>query len=250
MHYSSDSPRPGRFALVAGGVAVGVVAAGWALTTVLRASLTVLRPGRTSIDELVTASSSAVALGLLLWVSAGLLVSVLGTLPGRVGGLAGRVRDRVAPAAVRRCAGILLGVTIAGSLAPGAAATETAAAAAVASAAPAPSWTVAPAAALASAAVPEPAPEPEWTPAPVRPQPPVSLTAQRTEVADEAPAEVVVRRGDTLWDLAAAHLTPEATDSEIAAAWQRWYAENRSVIGADPDLILPGQVLTVPGSGS
>lgn len=247
MHSSSDSPRPGRFALVAGGVAVGVVAAGWALTTVLRASLTtVLEPGRTSIDELVTALSSAVALGLLLWVSTGLLVSVLGTLPGRVGGLAGRVRDRVAPAAVRRCAGILLGVTIAGSLVPGAAATQTA----VAAAAPAPSWTVASAAAVASAAVPEPAPEPEWTPAPVRPQPPVSLTAQRTEVADEAPAEVVVRRGDTLWDLAAAHLTPEATDSEIAAAWQRWYAENRSVIGPDPDLILPGQVLTVPGSRS
>ena len=55
-----------------------------------------------------------------------------------------------------------------------------------------------------------------------------------------------VRRGDTLWDLAAAHLPAEATDAEISASWQQWYLENRAVIGPDPDLILPGQILSVP----
>lgn len=41
--------------------------------------------------------------------------------------------------------------------------------------------------------------------------------------------------GDTLSGIAAAHGT----------TWQRLYAANRQVIGDDPDLILPGQRLTV-----
>ena len=57
---------------------------------------------------------------------------------------------------------------------------------------------------------------------------------------------MTVRRGDTLWDLAAAHLLEAATDAEIAVEWQRWYSLNRTVIGADPDLILPGQRLVIP----
>jgi nucleoid-associated protein YgaU len=32
----------------------------------------------------------------------------------------------------------------------------------------------------------------------------------------------------------------------VAASWPRWYAANRRVIGADPDLILPGQILRPP----
>lgn len=59
-------------------------------------------------------------------------------------------------------------------------------------------------------------------------------------------ATTTVRPGDTLWDLAAAQLGPEPTDSEIAAAWPRWHEENLDVIGSDPDLLLPGQVLRVP----
>ncbi len=58
--------------------------------------------------------------------------------------------------------------------------------------------------------------------------------------------EVVVRRGDTLWDLAARSLGPDAGDAEIAAAWPRWWHANREVIGADPDVLLPGTRLCVP----
>jgi nucleoid-associated protein YgaU len=60
------------------------------------------------------------------------------------------------------------------------------------------------------------------------------------------PASVVVRRGDTLWDIAARHLAPGANDAQVAAAWPRWHAANRSTIGPDPNLILPGQRLHRP----
>ncbi|WP_332645146.1 LysM peptidoglycan-binding domain-containing protein [Aeromicrobium sp.] len=59
-------------------------------------------------------------------------------------------------------------------------------------------------------------------------------------------SSIVVRPGDTLWAIAARSLPPGATDSEIASACARWYATNRAVIGADPDLIHPQQRLTPP----
>ena len=61
------------------------------------------------------------------------------------------------------------------------------------------------------------------------------------------PAVVVVHRGDSLWAIVARHLGPHASDAEVAQAWPRWYAANREVIGDDPDLVKPGQVLHAPG---
>lgn len=58
--------------------------------------------------------------------------------------------------------------------------------------------------------------------------------------------EVVVHRGDCLWDIVAAHLGPSATDDDIVREWPRWYAANRDVIGDDPDRITPGLVLHAP----
>jgi nucleoid-associated protein YgaU len=58
--------------------------------------------------------------------------------------------------------------------------------------------------------------------------------------------EVVVRRGDSLWDIAARHLGPEATAAEVAVEWPRWHRANRAVIGPDPDLLAPGQRLVPP----
>lgn len=57
---------------------------------------------------------------------------------------------------------------------------------------------------------------------------------------------VLVTPGDTLWRIAAHALGPRATDRAVAAAWPRWWAVNRAVIGDDPDLIRPGQQLTPP----
>ncbi|MFV0461268.1 MAG: LysM peptidoglycan-binding domain-containing protein [Actinomycetales bacterium] len=64
--------------------------------------------------------------------------------------------------------------------------------------------------------------------------------------AQSGPGEVVVVRGDTLWDIAARHLGPDPTPTRIAAEWPRWYTANADVIGPDPDLIRPGQVLRPP----
>ncbi|WP_371407554.1 hypothetical protein OHA10_18910 [Kribbella sp. NBC_00662] len=67
-----------------------------------------------------------------------------------------------------------------------------------------------------------------------------------TEVRAGGAVRVVVRGGDSLWGLAARELGAGASDEAIAARWPQWYAANRQVIGDDPDLILPGQVLRVP----
>ncbi|HEU4491012.1 MAG TPA: LysM peptidoglycan-binding domain-containing protein, partial [Jiangellales bacterium] len=58
--------------------------------------------------------------------------------------------------------------------------------------------------------------------------------------------EVVVRRGDSLWQIAARALNGDATDAEIATEWPRWYETNRDVVGDDPHLLLPGTVLRPP----
>ena len=57
---------------------------------------------------------------------------------------------------------------------------------------------------------------------------------------------VRVRPGDSLWLIAAHRLGPDASDADVAADWPRWYAANRAVIGDDPSLIEPGQVLQAP----
>jgi hypothetical protein len=56
----------------------------------------------------------------------------------------------------------------------------------------------------------------------------------------------VVRSGDTLWALAAAELSPPASASDITDRWHLIYRRNHAVIGADPDLIRPGQLLELP----
>lgn len=50
-----------------------------------------------------------------------------------------------------------------------------------------------------------------------------------------AGGDYTVREGDTLSGIAVRRGT----------SWQRIYAANRSVIGADPDLIVPGQRLAL-----
>jgi nucleoid-associated protein YgaU len=99
---------------------------------------------------------------------------------------------------------------------------------------------------------------PGWTPE--RPQPTAATsrhgTAQLEVVApgprrpptadDPVRHHVVVRRGDTLWSIAARHLGSGATDAEIAQEWPRWYRINRHLIGADPHRLLPGERLRSP----
>lgn len=92
-----------------------------------------------------------------------------------------------------------------------------------------------------------PRPDPRWLPSPV-PAPPGALVQPqlRPEHPDAGGRQVTVRSGDSLWSLCAAELGPLASDVDIAIAWPELYRTNRSVIGPDPGLLRPGQVLVIP----
>jgi hypothetical protein len=230
----------------------------------------VTAPGPASIDEALTLVAAVVAALLCSWLGLSTLAALLTHLPGRLGRLADRVARTWAPPVSRRLAAVLVGAAVTGALAPGTALGEApppAAAAVPAAQAAPPAGTAAPAGlapldepgfAPTEAAVPSPgfAPTadtpiddaPGWVPTrPVhRPQPSAALVVPGHARPDAA--EVVVHRGDTLWSIVARHLGSHASDAEVARAWPRWYAANREVIGDDPDLIKPGQVLHAPDS--
>ncbi|MET7279422.1 hypothetical protein ABZS29_14400 [Kribbella sp. NPDC005582] len=77
-------------------------------------------------------------------------------------------------------------------------------------------------------------------------RPEVGAATRYTHLRSGVASRVTVAPGDSLWELAKRELGAEATDEQIAARWPEWYAANRQVIGTDPNLILPGQVLRVP----
>lgn len=61
-------------------------------------------------------------------------------------------------------------------------------------------------------------------------------------------ALVEVRAGDSLWRIARRLLPDGAADSAVARSAARLYADNRPLLGPDPDLIFPGQRLLVTDS--
>lgn len=76
---------------------------------------------------------------------------------------------------------------------------------------------------------------------------PMSRPSEPTAVVNPVATDVVVvRAGDTLWDLAARTLPGSAGAAEVAGRARRVYALNRAVIGPDPDVIHPGQRLRLP----
>ena len=77
----------------------------------------------------------------------------------------------------------------------------------------------------------------------LEPVAPPTAPAAATSAAHDAH---VVRPGDSLWSISATHLPDGATAAEVAQAWPRWYEANLQVVGADPDLIRPGQHLRAP----
>ena len=195
----------------------------------------------------VLAAVLALATGLLLWVAGVLLVA------------AWRVRPAAGPARVPPTAStsVRVATTVLVLLATGAGGTGAVAATVC---------TTAPTAQDDRPGAVEPSPDgpvpprhdpvdvplPGWTPVPATPQAhprgQVDLVGGRGVAQGDLPDHVVVRRGDTLWDLAARHLGPGATSADVAEEWPRWYAANLATIGPDPDLLLPGQELTVPGT--
>lgn len=173
---------------------------------------------------------------LLLWALAGWLLIVValttgGHLPGRAGRAAAACARRSAPAAVRRLVELALGLSV---VVGGLGAVPAYAGQAVPGPVPIAAtldWpTPPPAPELAPLIAPTPTPALDWT-APTR------LPARH---------EVVVHPGDSLWAIAADHLPAGASPAAVAQAWPAWWAANRDAVGADPDLIQPGQRLTPP----
>ncbi|WP_406831776.1 hypothetical protein ABEG17_02875 [Pedococcus sp. KACC 23699] len=255
------------------------------LATVLRAQARlVLAPGPASLDEVAGVLAAALAMAVGAWLAVGSTAAVLAHTQGRLGTVADRLAAAWAPLLTRRVAAALVGATIAGTLAPAAAQAHSAAPfpgfSVSASATPGPegatqtslpaaSSAAPPSSASPSSASPSGAPPSSASPSGAPPSaassnravPPAGWTPSRPrQQAVAAPGlvtsgagravgtEVVVHRGDTLWDLVAAHLGPDATEAEVAEAWPHWYAANTSVIGDDPDRLLPGQVLRVPSA--
>lgn len=165
-----------------------------------------------------------------------------------------RLGQSLSPAFLRRVTASVLGVNI--LLAPGAWAADshdppglraapTTVSAAVSAARhpvlPHPGWLDS--AHLVSGADPT-LPTPAWKPGTPTPPTPGSTRPVRPTAAEAT--TVSVRQGDCLWDIAAHELGPTATDLEVDRRWRQWYQHNRSLIGAEADLILPGTVLMAP----
>ena len=189
-------------------------------------------------DALVISAAGLLAWAVWAWGALGLALTAASALPGMLGRAAHVTLHVVLPAGARRSAALAvgLGLGVAGPLLGTAALmTPTPAAAAdswTRSTADVPDW---PASGVlldrpANAAVPGPAPD--WPTA-----------------APAADSHVVVR-GECLWHIASDRLLAEhgrtPTDGEVAAATQAWWQANAEVIGPDPDLLLPGQVLSPP----
>lgn len=73
--------------------------------------------------------------------------------------------------------------------------------------------------------------------------------AQDPAAADPGPETWIVEAGDHLWAIAAetvADRTGHTDDESVGAYWQRLIEANRHVVGDDPDLIHPGQIIELP----
>ena len=107
----------------------------------------------------------------------------------------------------------------------------------------------------AVSSTPGPAPQPgapavanpQWRPISPAVEPgPLAGRPLRQPQPGAQSTEVTVRPGDSLWTLSSARLGPFASDVDIALDWPLIYQANRNIIGANPHLLRPGQVLQLP----
>ena len=88
---------------------------------------------------------------------------------------------------------------------------------------------------------------PQWRPlSPVVDPGPLAGRQLRQPQPGPPFTEVTVRPGDSLWSLSSDRLGPFASDVDIALDWPRIYQANREIIGGNPSLLRPGQVLRLP----
>ncbi|SFC54691.1 hypothetical protein SAMN05661030_1262 [Klenkia taihuensis] len=173
-------------------------------------------------DALLVPVVWALAVACWAWGALGLVLTVASTGPRPVARLARTLLPLLLPAAARRAAAVAVGLSLV----------------------TAPVLTTVPAGPALAAAAAE-----QVTAGPV-----AGVPADLPSVPDwPAPAPDgghVVVRGDCLWDIAEAWLAdrdggrPDA--AAVSDAVTAWWQANAAVIGPDPDLLLPGQVLHAP----
>ena len=269
----SDTKRAIRLVLLAGvdAIALLVLWPDWA-----RLSRDLGGPhawsDRVGADQAALTLASAALWCVALWLTIGLGAAALTNVPGPAGAAARLVAARLLPAVLLRAVagvaglGVLVTPVAAGAHVPARPGP------AITAPAPAPSWPTdtrpAPPVQVTwptnasppapTRASPRPAQASHTTPRP-RIAPPAGCDHSDQAVpaapsppeprADQDRQTVRVEAGDSLWLIAARRLGPDASDTRIAAEWPRWYAANRPVIGDDPSLVEPGQVLHAPASG-
>ena len=160
-------------------------------------------------DDTVATCAALAGCLLVAWLAAATVLVVLAELPGAAGRSARRLALQLTPPVLRRLLMLSLSSTVSATgLTPAAATTPW----------PALDWPGAAPAPVTAVAVPPTGPD----------------------------RQLVVAPGDCLWRIAARELGPTATTAAVSAAWPRWYAANRAVIGPDPDLLQPGMRLVPP----
>ncbi|WP_157557714.1 LysM peptidoglycan-binding domain-containing protein [Intrasporangium oryzae] len=240
--------------------------------------------GAARADDIVLALLAWVGMACALWLAVGTALVALGRVPGFVGSASAAVAARITPRLVKQALGMALGASVgtlalpAGAVAgplpvaapsatsptlpdPGYHPTTEESAVPVgtvgfpgagARLAPATTTTpppVPPTRDPTTTASPDALPGPGWRPtrpAPVLDPERATLLAPAPRLQTATVEQITVRRGDTLWAIAARHLGPEATDAQVAREWPRWYAANAGVVGDDPDSIEPGTQLVAP----
>ncbi|WP_051619958.1 LysM peptidoglycan-binding domain-containing protein [Haematomicrobium sanguinis] len=239
--------------------AFGLIAVGTALL-----ALTPQEAPLTRVEYLIGLTAATLGATLALWwiVAAALSLWLAQlerhisspALRGRFQNALASISRKIAPSFMRRLATAVLGASLIGT---------SAATASFAEPVTFPSASVSPTATVATAlltsqgapapdpTIPAPGtpdPNPLWTPSPEDTSGSALIpdTSRDVETAMVPGTKVVVDVGDSLWSLASRQLGGFATNADIARLWPAWYEANKSVIGEDPDLILPGQVLTVP----
>ncbi|WP_374927756.1 LysM peptidoglycan-binding domain-containing protein [Kytococcus sedentarius] len=173
------------------------------------------------------------------WLAAGFALEALAGMPGRLGRTVRSLRDRLGPWGGSAVVSLFLGVL-------------TSPTAATAQDTPDPldlsSLATASAPAAPGGSTEGATPAAEATPA--QKTTPAPDTGSGAEPPPERPDTVTVAPGDTLWDIAARSLGPQASAPAVDAEWRHWYAANREVIGPDPHLLLPGTRLAAPTTGA
>lgn len=237
-------------------------------------------PADTSVDLLVAAAvlaAGSLALAVQAFGCLLLTLSHLARAAGRGALALESLAERCTPSLLRRMVAVGVGAglgllgpaTLAGAAEPDLGWTVTTAASASQASSeaqpvptPSPSAAPAPTPAALHAATPVASPpaavvvvdaaEPTGAPAvPVPQAVPSSAAVPSAAPPSTSPGPgdgaVTVQPGDSLWSIASAHLG-RPTDARVSAEWPRWYEANRAVIGEDPDLLHPGQVLLAPAT--